>query len=202
MAPATTVPTAPATPVMPKLPEPNRVEASAPATVVVKAPADVRVTVNGQLAMRNGTEESFTTPTLQPEQTYAYEFKAEAVRDGHTVTRTRRVFVWAGRTSRVDFNDLKTEAEGPGDNSAKVTVVVPADAQLWVDGVPVPATAGKQRSFDTPKLKAGLNYFYTLTAEVNRDGQKRSARRRVNVAAGKQVTVEFNELLPVQSARR
>src|SRR5437660_1253881 len=43
-----------------------------PATVVVKAPADVRLMVNGQATPLNRTEETFTTPNLEPGNSYSY----------------------------------------------------------------------------------------------------------------------------------
>ena len=57
------------------------------------------------------------------------------------------------------------------------------------------------RSFQTPKLEPGRSYFYTLKADVVRDGRTVSASKRVTVEAGKEATVEFSDLL-VQQARR
>ena len=134
VAPGTAAP-----PPMPKLPEPAEKQsaaAAAPATVVIKAPMDVRITVNGQATDRQSAEQIFTTPDLQPGKTYSYDFRAEAVRDGKTVTRTQTVIVKAGQESRADFGDL-TAADAP----AHVTITAPADARLTVDGVEIPAAA-------------------------------------------------------------
>ena len=107
------------------------------------------------------------------------------MRDGKTVTRTQTVIVKAGQESRADFSDL-TAADGP----AHVTITAPADAHVTVDGVEVPASA---RTFSTPALEAGRTYYYTVTAEMTRDGRKVSDSRRVVVAAGQDVSVEFTE---------
>jgi uncharacterized protein (TIGR03000 family) len=88
----------------------------------------------------------------------------------------------------------------PIDNKARVTVRLPADARLFVDDVLCPLTSG-ERTFTTPPLRTGRVYFYTLKAEVVRDGQTRSTSRRIDVEAGKELTVEFKDL-PVQAARR
>jgi uncharacterized protein (TIGR03000 family) len=165
------------------------------AAVVVQAPLDVRITVNGQEAARTAAEETFTTPELVPGQLYAYVFQAEATRDGRTITRRQRVTVRAGQESRVDFMDLNE----PG-SPARVRVKLPADADLFVDGVRVPQTSAV-RSFQTPKLEPGRSYYYTLKADVIRDGRTVSASKRVTVEAGREATVEFTDL-PVQSARR
>jgi uncharacterized protein (TIGR03000 family) len=96
------------------LPAPVRETASASrATVIVKAPADARVTVNGQPATLDSTEQRFTTPTLEPGAVYAYTFKAEVTRDGRPVSRTQRVQVEAGREVRVDFSELAAPPGAP-----------------------------------------------------------------------------------------
>jgi uncharacterized protein (TIGR03000 family) len=165
------------------------------AAVVVQAPLDARLTVNGQAMTRTAAEQTFTTPALEPGQLYSYVFQAEATRDGRAVTRTQRVTVRAGEESRVDFMDLSE-----GGSPARVRVKLPADADLFVDGVRVPLTSAV-RSFQTPKLESGRSYFYTLKADVVRDGRRVSASKRVTVEAGKEATVEFSDL-PVQQARR
>ena len=144
---------------------------------------------------RTAAEQTFTTPALVPGELYAYVFQAQANRDGRTVTRTQRVTVRAGEESRVDFMDL-SEAGSP----ARVRVKLPADADLFVDGVRVPLTSDV-RSFQTPKLQPGRSYYYTLKADVVRDGRTVSASKRITVEAGREATVEFSDL-PVQHARR
>jgi uncharacterized protein (TIGR03000 family) len=168
------------------------------ATVVIKAPTDVRVLVDGQETARNAAEETFTTPALQPGRVYQYVFKAEAVRDGKTVALTRRVEVQAGRQSEVDFRDLIPSGAA---EVAKVLVQVPEDAKLYVDGVPCPLDSAT-RTFETPKIEPGRKYYYTVKAEVVRNGEKLSESRRVFVEAGRQTTVDFRNLAPVQAARR
>jgi uncharacterized protein (TIGR03000 family) len=181
--------TAPEAPPMPKLPEPveksPQVKGPAPATVIIKAPMDVRISVNSQPTERQSAEQIFTTPDLQPGKTYSYDFKAEVQRDGQTVIRTQTVTVRAGRESRVDFSDLAR-----ADTPAHVAIKAPADARVTVDGVEVPAA---MRAFDTPALEAGRTYYYTVAAELTRGGRKVSDSRRVLVSAGQDVSVEFTD---------
>jgi uncharacterized protein (TIGR03000 family) len=166
------------------------------ATVVIKAPTDAKVYVDGQETTRSAAEETFTTPALELGRAYQYTFKAEAVRDGKTVTLTRRVEVQAGRQSQVDFGELAAPAA-----VAKVTVYISDDAKLYVDGVLCPLDSAT-RSFETPKLEPGRQYFYTVKAEAVRDGRPQSESRRIFVEAGKQTTVDFRNLATVQAARR
>src|SRR5262249_17721710 len=90
--------------------EDDEVRAPAPARVLVKAPADVVLLVNGQRVARRSTEETYLTPALQPGQTYAYRFQPQVVRNGETITRSREITVRTGRRSVVDFSDLAPRA--------------------------------------------------------------------------------------------
>jgi uncharacterized protein (TIGR03000 family) len=187
-APVAVAPAAPAAPAMPKAVASARDPARA--TVLVKAPADVTVTVNGQATTRRSTEETFLTPPLESGKTYAYVFKAEATRDGAPVSRTRRITVRAGQRSEVDFTDLRAEASRA---VAQVTVLGPGEARVIVDGV-VMGTVGTRPTFETPMLEPGRKYFYTVKAELNGGGATRTASKRVTVEAGKAVTVDFRDL--------
>jgi len=69
---------------------------------------------------------------------------------------------------------------------ARVTIALPADARVWVDNVFCPV-----RSFDTPALEPGRKYFYTVRAELNRDGRTVVETRRITVSAGQETTVSF-----------
>jgi uncharacterized protein (TIGR03000 family) len=88
--------------------EDDEVRGPGPARVLVKAPADVVLIVNGQRVTRRTTEETYVTPTLQPGQAYAYRFQARLTRNGETITRSREIVVRTGRRAVVDFSDLGT----------------------------------------------------------------------------------------------
>jgi len=160
-----------------------------PATVVVKADDDIRIKVNGQATPRRASEETYTTPALVPGRVYSYTFVAERGRDGKTQTETKEVTVQAGRRTVVDFSAFATAVAKAEAEPASVTVILPAGAKLTVNDVAVSAE-GKQ-TFQTPKLEKGKSYFYTVKAEVTREGKPVTETRRVDVAAGKEVTVDF-----------
>jgi uncharacterized protein (TIGR03000 family) len=170
--------------------------------VDVKLPADARLFVDGQAVPLAGASRSFRTPALESGREYYYTVKVEAVRDGETVSKTERVVVAAGRTARVDFSDLAgTATESEKASPARLTVELPADARLFVDDVSCPLTSAK-RSFETPKLEPGQKYTCTLRAEVVRDGKTVSKVRRVEMRAGADVQVKFQDLDTVQAASR
>jgi uncharacterized protein (TIGR03000 family) len=127
-------------------------------------------------------------------------------RSPEVVSRSERVLVHAGRTTRIDFGDLsaKTAAKNVQDAvdaPARITVKLPADARLFVDDVACPLTSA-ERTFETPRLEAGRRYFYNMRAEVVREGQTKALSKRVEVEAGKPVNVNFSDLAAVQSASR
>jgi len=70
---------------------------------------------------------------------------------------------------------------------AKVIVELPKDATLSVDGRAVRNSTDATRTFSTPELTPGQDYFYELAAEVVRDGQKVTDTKRVIVRAGAEV---------------
>ena len=58
------------------------------------------------------------------------------------------------------------------------------------------------RSFFSPPLEPGQEYFYTLTAQITRDGQPITVTQRVNVRAGQESQVTLNFPLTSATARR
>lgn len=200
VAPAgTVVPAAPAQPTLPAQPQKDDDKSAAlgnAAAVVLKAPINVQLSVEGRAIPRTASEETFRTPALEPGYSYTYTFKARVLRNGKAVSYTKEVKVRAGQVSTADFSKLA----GQGKDTARVTVKLPSDARLYVDGVLCPLKSAT-RAFNTPELDAGQRYYYTLKAEVVREGETRAATQRVLVEAGKLVTVEFKDL-PVQTASR
>jgi uncharacterized protein (TIGR03000 family) len=74
-----------------------------------------------------------------------------------------------------------------------VVVQLPADASLRVDGHQVPLESTTRRLV-TPELKPQTNYYYTLRADLNRDGQIVSRSKRVTVRAGAETRVDFGDM--------
>ncbi len=78
-------------------------------------------------------------------------------------------------------------------SQATVVVQVPADAQLYVDGYRVKQTSST-RTFITPDLEPGTRYYYTVKAQVMRDGKSVEDTKRVYVRAGQTSQVSFSDL--------
>jgi len=73
---------------------------------------------------------------------------------------------------------------------ATITVSLPADAQLTVDGAATASTSAV-RTFVTPVLAPEKEFVYTLTAKVVRDGETLTLTEKVSVTAGAESRVTF-----------
>jgi len=76
------------------------------------------------------------------------------------------------------------------DQQATVTVVVPGDAEVWVNGVPL-GGQGTVRQFVTPPLTAGGSYTYEVRAVWQQYGQQVSRMKTVVVSPGSNVELTF-----------
>jgi uncharacterized protein (TIGR03000 family) len=87
------------------------------ARVIVELPAGARLYVDdravttrspGASPRRDDSSytQAFNTPKLDGPRAYFYDLRAEVVRDGKTVSQTRRVVVRPGEVSRADFRSL------------------------------------------------------------------------------------------------
>jgi uncharacterized protein (TIGR03000 family) len=84
----------------------------------------------------------------------------------------------------------KEKGDGAASPEAEATIIVtlPQDAKLTIDDEPTESTSGT-RVFTTPSLPPGKNYYYTLKAEVVRDGKPIKAEQVVTVKAGQTMPV-------------
>lgn len=85
---------------------------------------------------------------------------------------------------------VKTEANG---NRAIVSIDVPADAKVYIDGNLMKST-GEKRVFQTPELVSGKAYFYDVKAEVIRDGKPVVQDQRVVIRPGSDASASFANL--------
>jgi uncharacterized protein (TIGR03000 family) len=80
------------------------------------------------------------------------------------------------------------EVRLPG--SATIVVSLPEGAKLMVDGVATRSSAAV-RTFTTPTLNAGQSFYYILTAEIVREGQKLTTTEQVTVRANETTNVSL-----------
>ncbi len=96
----------------------------------------------------------------------------------------------------VDGKKIEKLNKPPVDNEtveaapARITITVPSDARVSIDGTMTTSTE-TTRTFESPILQNGKSYSYTFKAEFVRDGKEVVVTREVSVKAGTDVTVSL-----------
>jgi uncharacterized protein (TIGR03000 family) len=93
--------------------------------------------------------------------------------------------------SAARYHRRRLSATGGHTEPARVTVILPQPARLWVNQVSVQAVG--TQTFLTPELEKDRRYVYTMKAELLREGWTQTDTRRVSVSAGMSVTVDFTK---------
>ena len=78
----------------------------------------------------------------------------------------------------------------PVDTLAHVTIRVPTDAEIWIEGTKTTST-GPIREFVSPPLTSGSRYTYDIKASWNENGHAVTQTQHVGVSAGAHVNVDF-----------
>jgi len=84
----------------------------APAALVVRLPADARLTIQGSPTISTESVRTFMSPPLDPGKEFEYTLKAQVTRNGKTIERTRTVTVRAGQRDEVTI-DLPAPVSPP-----------------------------------------------------------------------------------------
>jgi uncharacterized protein (TIGR03000 family) len=79
---------------------------------------------------------------------------------------------------------------GLDNKKAHIWLRVPADAEVWVDGVRTRQTGESRYFFSTP-LTPGEKYSYNIRVVTKKDGKPVEQKRRVPVHAGATVRLDF-----------
>jgi uncharacterized protein (TIGR03000 family) len=87
-------------------------------------------------------------------------------------------------------DDKKDDADDKAQVRARLEFKLPQGASLYVDGQLV-ERADERKSFRTPPLERGEQYYYELRVEVVRDGRKYVENKKVTLSAGDMVKADF-----------
>lgn len=161
----------------------------------VWVPNDARIFVNGNTTNSTGSARNYISRGLQPGASYAYEVRAELVRNGKTLTETKQVTLVAGQRVNIEFG---FEDDGVDNVAAKetprttLTLNVPEDAKVYLSGKET-KSKGTVREFSTTRLPAGGKWNdYAIRVEIERDGQRLTKEQTVSLAAGETRQVSFD----------
>ncbi len=78
----------------------------------------------------------------------------------------------------------------PIDTMAHVTVRVPAEAEIWVEGIKTTST-GPVREFESPPLTPGSPYTYDIKVTWKQNGHEVTQTQRFDVTAGAHINLAF-----------
>ena len=98
-------------------------------TVVVKLPTDAKLYAEGRPLPQTSGERTFVTPPLPGGRDYTYSFRAEYVRDGETISQSKRVAVRPGQSATVEFADLTLAKTGAKPDPVPLTRPTSAKAE-------------------------------------------------------------------------
>jgi len=155
--------------------------------LAVSVPSDAKIYVNGQATSSTGETRQYVSRDLQTGYNYAYEVRAELVRDGRTVEQTKRIDLRAGETANLAF-------DFPGTSSLEtsLTLHVPADAKVYLAGNATKA-GGETRIFRTTGLNNGKTWDgYTIRVEMERGGRTISKEETISLKAGQSQELRFD----------
>lgn len=97
----------------PPAPGPGPKEGKGPesvrATLTVEVPEQAKLFIDDQQMKTTSAKRVFVSPPLQPGQAYYYMLRAEVLRDGQTVSITRRVVVRPGEEATASFPELQAK---------------------------------------------------------------------------------------------
>lgn len=192
--PATTVPMMqPGAPGMAPTPAP----APAPGTstsirgadgvLAVSVPDDAKIYVNGQATTSGGANRQYISRDLQAGYNYAYEVRAEVIRDGKTIEQVKKIDLRAGGTANLAFDFPTTQAQ-----ETSLTVYVPADAKVFLAGNATKAS-GETRVFRTTGLSGSKSWNdYTVRVEIERAGRTVTKEETISLKAGESQELRFD----------
>lgn len=158
----------------------------------VTVPPEAFVYINGMLTQQQGEQRVFVSADLELDRSYSYELKAEFIREGVVVTRTKQVVAKTGDRVPVAFDfdapETPAVAQATKKNQATLKLNVPSDARVYLGGHAT-NTAGTTRWYAPTMPASGQESDYVVRVELERDGQKLVREERVALSAG-----EFREL--------
>jgi uncharacterized protein (TIGR03000 family) len=166
--------------------------------LTVSVPEDAKIYVNNYLTTTPGTVREYISRNLNIGEKYAYEIRAEVVRDGKVITETKKIDLQAGAANELAF-DFPAASEQV---ETSLTLQVPANAKVTLGGNETSAT-GEVRVFKS-KLAAGTewkDYLVEISWEV--DGRVVREQKVFDLKAGenKEISLDAAEIARLADRR-
>ena len=160
------------------------------ALLVIQVPGSAAVLINGQRTNLSGTVREFLASGLAEDGRYEYEVTM-LVDDGATRREvTKTVWLAAGTEQILSFDrglaatDATAVASDSHSVNTSLTLTVPADAEVWIEGQRT-APTGSVRHYSTTQLARGQHWpDYEIRVVTTIGGRERSAVRTITLTGG------------------
>lgn len=166
------------------------------ALLTVVVPEGAKVFVNDLPTRSTGSRRQYLSLGLLPGRVYPYHVRAEVTRDGRTEPRSKLVYLRAGERAEISLGVEAARPTPPATLLTRLTVRVPEDARLYLDGRGV-AGSGTVRRFRTMAMRRGeTRPDYTIGAVVERSGRTLTKQETITLVAGRlhEVSFDFGDL--------
>jgi uncharacterized protein (TIGR03000 family) len=120
------------------------------ATIVVRLPADAKLTIDGAPTKSTSSERSFITPPLEVGKAFAYTFEAQFVRGNQTIRVTEEVPIRAGANQVITLGQPWVPQQYPRQAfyyGAIPGMAVPAGMIYQGPNLSRPSSSGSRSSF-------------------------------------------------------
>gem|GEM_PF-4258695 len=167
------------------------------AVITTYVPEDARVYINGMLTDLTGTTRRFYSQGLKPDLQYPYKLVIEWTENGRLHRAQQSVLmqvgdhksVRVGKQPRPETPAVMSHDEYP---TTEISIELPEDAKLFIDGVPSPGTGAKRR-FATEELAPDAQPVeYVLRVEWIVGGRTLTDSRKITVRGGEKKLVRFD----------
>jgi uncharacterized protein (TIGR03000 family) len=163
--------------------------------ISVNVPNEAKIFVNGNATRSSGAARQYISRGLTAGRQYTYELRAEMDIAGQTVSDTQVVQLTAGERTQVAFNlAAKAEQNASKSTRTKLTLNVPADAQVFLAGQETKST-GERREFVSSKVAGGGKWDnYTIRVVANVNGQAQEKEQTIKLIPGEdqELTIDFD----------
>ena len=164
------------------------------AMLVVEVPEDAKLFINGSLTSLSGGVRNFATTGLTAEKQYEYELKMVVDRGGKAVEQTRTVWLVAGEQQTVTLTSADSigPAEGQRHATTNLTLRVPQDAQVWIEGH-LTSPTGPVRTFSTGAIREGEDWEgYEIRVARVVDGREVAVVKNITLTGGRDLEVAID----------
>jgi uncharacterized protein (TIGR03000 family) len=172
--------------------------------VIVTVSEGAQVTVNEEVLSTKPGRQVFVAPSLFPDRSYDYSFKATYTRNGKITSVMKTVRARSGEDveANLEYRQGPEELGQPRaveTSRAVLKIRIPEGAQLSINGKPV-RVMGQEYTIADPGIQIGQRNSYALQAGITTKEEYVTLVRTVDLRAGDDLHIDMS--IPEAIARR